>query len=283
MEANFEACVRRYLEIKQLELKPGSYRAIRSHFHRAIDQWADLPVDAIRYAQIEDFLHNTPLTSKSKANIRGSLHAFFVWAEKREIIDCAPKMPEIRYQLGWRTLIDKATQRRVLDEIKHITKKNPRVHLAVSWLSTYLALRPGDIRKLLERDVDRRGFLIVKDPKDRSPKVIPLISEDTKIVNELPRSDPEMFFFRHKSGRPFGVNLMYKVWKKACDGVGVEGVDLYGGTRHSSAKALLEKYSPDQIKRYGTLHTTNRAFDRYLGPSEIPKMLEMAIISRGEE
>ena len=50
-----------------------------------------------------------------------------------------------------------------------------------------------------------------------------------------------------------------------CKRLGVEGVDLYGGTRHSSARALLKKYSPDEIKRYGTLHRTNRAFERYLG------------------
>ncbi len=44
----------------------------------------------------------------------------------------------------------------------------------------------------------------------------------------------------------------------------IEGVDLYGGTRHSSATELKKHFSIDEIRRYGTLHNTNKAFDRYL-------------------
>jgi hypothetical protein len=55
---------------------------------------------------------------------------------------------------------------------------------------------------------------------------------------------------------------LYKWWKKACNNLRIENVDLYGGTRHSTATALGEKLTPEQIKS-GTLHTTNRAFERY--------------------
>lgn len=50
--------------------------------------------------------------------------------------------------------------------------------------------------------------------------------------------------------------------KKACDNLGIEGVDLYGGTRHSSALALRDLISPEQIRR-ATMHGTNKAFERY--------------------
>jgi hypothetical protein len=49
---------------------------------------------------------------------------------------------------------------------------------------------------------------------------------------------------------------------KACKNLGIEGVDLYGGTRHSSARALRQYCSPEEIKR-ATMHSTNKAFDRY--------------------
>jgi len=39
-------------------------------------------------------------------------------------------------------------------------------------------------------------------------------------------------------------------------------VDLYGGTRHSSAKALRHFCSPEEIKR-ATMHSTNKAFEQY--------------------
>jgi hypothetical protein len=50
--------------------------------------------------------------------------------------------------------------------------------------------------------------------------------------------------------------------KKACKNLGIEGIDLYGGTRHSSAKALRKHRTPEEIRR-ATMHSTNKAFDRY--------------------
>jgi hypothetical protein len=51
-------------------------------------------------------------------------------------------------------------------------------------------------------------------------------------------------------------------WKKACANLGVEGVDLYGGTRRSSVTAQREFCTPEEIKR-ATIHSTNQAFERY--------------------
>jgi hypothetical protein len=44
--------------------------------------------------------------------------------------------------------------------------------------------------------------------------------------------------------------------------LGVEGVDLYGGTRHSTVTALRKVATPEEIKN-ATFHTTNKAFERY--------------------
>ena len=86
----------------------------------------------------------------------------------------------------------------------------------------------------------------------------------------MPRGLPHLLFFRHPKGvngvaggRPFGDRYLYKWWKKACANLGVVGVDLYGGTRHSTATALREFYSPEEIRRNGTRHSS-KAFDRYL-------------------
>jgi hypothetical protein len=49
---------------------------------------------------------------------------------------------------------------------------------------------------------------------------------------------------------------------KACKNLGIEGVDLYGGTRHSSARALRAYRTPEESKR-ATMHNTNKAFERY--------------------
>ncbi|MCF8094890.1 MAG: hypothetical protein K9J79_05955, partial [Desulfobacteraceae bacterium] len=81
---------------------------------------------------------------------------------------------------------------------------------------------------------------------------------------------PEMYFFRHekgnggaKPGAQFGSDYLQRWWNKACKNLGIEGVSLYPGTRHSSAVELRKKHSPESVKRnMGT--RSNKAFERYL-------------------
>jgi hypothetical protein len=96
-----------------------------------------------------------------------------------------------------------------------------------------------------------------------------MLDDDIALVKSIPRGFPELRFFRHvkgirsqKEGSPFGEKYFYKWWVRACDELGIEGVDLYGGTRHSSAIALRKYRTPEEIKR-ATMHTTNKVFERY--------------------
>jgi len=100
-------------------------------------------------------------------------------------------------------------------------------------------------------------------------KTVPILDEDIEILRSFPVAIPSLYFFRHvqgiqsvREGEPFGEKYFYKWWVKACKNLGIEGVDLYGGTRHSSARALRQYCSPEEIKR-ATMHSTNKAFERY--------------------
>lgn len=131
-------------------------------------------------------------------------------------------------------------------------------------------MRPGEMLDLKEKDIDIGiGALIIPHPKEKQPKLIFLLDDDLEILRGMPRGLPDLYFFRHQAGRSgvkagqkFGDRYLYKYWKKACDKLGIEGVDLYGGTRHSTATALSEVLTPEQIKS-GTMHSTNKAFERY--------------------
>lgn len=99
-----------------------------------------------------------------------------------------------------------------------------------------------------------------------------MCAEDREILEAMPTGLPDLRFFRHvqgvsgcRAGQPFGEKYLYKWWKRACENLGIEGVDLYGGTRHSSATALRTVCSPEQIK-IATMHSTNKAFERYFQP-----------------
>jgi len=113
------------------------------------------------------------------------------------------------------------------------------------------------------------GILIIPHPKEKNPKLIYLLDEDVEFLKSIPRGLPELPFFRHekglkgvRGGAVFGPRYLYKWWKKACKEVGVEDIDLYGGTRHSTVTALSKSLTREEIKK-GTMHSTNKAFERY--------------------
>ncbi len=96
-----------------------------------------------------------------------------------------------------------------------------------------------------------------------------MIPEDVEILKPFPKGLSELYFFWNPTGvrnctpgQQFGQRYLYKWWKKACKNLGIDGVDLYGGTKHSSAMALREFATPEQIKR-AMMTSTNKAFERY--------------------
>ena len=78
-----------------------------------------------------------------------------------------------------------------------------------------------------------------------------------------------------KPGRGFGGTLLYYAWRRACARLGVKGVSLYPGTKHSTAMGYREIYTPEQIMAL-TLHSTGAAFRRYFqtGGDDLRKLLE---------
>jgi hypothetical protein len=56
-------------------------------------------------------------------------------------------------------------------------------------------------------------------------------------------------------------------WNQACKNLNIEGVDLYGGTKHSTVTVLGQVLTPEQIQRAVTGHVSN-AFRRYMLPDK---------------
>lgn len=266
----FEKLAEKWLKVKENEVKPKSFNNLRNYMDRAIKAWGQMNVKAIGFGEIEDFLFDQDVSDKTKANIKRCLHSFFTWVKRREKIPM-PEFPEVKFKLGWRQTIGKATQQAVIDEIYRISyHMNPKVFIGIKFLSTYISIRPGELINIKEKDIDlESGYIFIPDPKENKPKAIPLISEDVELLSSFPKGLPDLYFFRHlsglngvKAGQRFGDKYLYKWWKRACENLGIEGVDLYGGTRHSTVIALRQFATPEQIKR-ATMHSTNKAFERY--------------------
>ncbi|MBI9085980.1 MAG: hypothetical protein JEZ11_20440 [Desulfobacterales bacterium] len=134
----------------------------------------------------------------------------------------------------------------------------------------------------LKHDENRSGLFCANHPQVRATKGFMVrfgreITKRHKTYLEASRFltgvrfKTNMFFYRHvkgngnaKPGTQFGKDYLYKWWKQACKNLDIEGVDLYGGTRHSTTTALAEHFTKDELRESGTMHATNQAFERYM-------------------
>lgn len=269
----------RFLSDKWLDRRTESVKCPRNlmtHIRAAQSFFGHKYVRDIRYADIEDYLDSLPkrLSGKTKKNYLTTLHAFWSWLIKRNEVEITQiqSFPVVDYELGWRTTVDKDTQNRIIEEVKRVSYHiNPRIWIGIKWLSTYVSIRPIEIIHIKEEDFDfQMGAVNVKYNKECKPKIVAMLPEDLELVKAHGPALPHLYFFRHgvrkgvakKNRGKFGKDYLYTWWKRACKNLGVEGVDMYGGTRHSSVKALRNNNRPDEIKQ-GTMHSTNAAFERY--------------------
>ena len=180
------------------------------------------------------------------------------------------------FRSGYRTITDIKTQRAIIEQVRDLTEEiNPKVWFGIDLLATYVNLRPGDLLKIKEKDIDTDyGVITIHYPtKSRNKiKTVRLIPDHTDYFREMQDrfpAVPELKFFRHHGGiksvrqnQPFGAKYFKKWWDRACEKLGVTGLDLYGGTRHTSTTEIARR-GGTQNAREASSHETNYAFDRY--------------------
>lgn len=251
-----------WLEIKKGEVKDKSYKAICNGIDHAVEYFQDKNVKELKKKDFQLFVNSLQLSAKSKHNYLSTVKQFFRWLFDNEEIEKLPKFPVINFQLSWRKTVTKDTQQKILDEVKRIVR-NPRTYLGIKFLCTYVNCRPDEIRNILEGNIDLdQNCILLTDCKDR-PKYLFLTNDDAKLLKTFPKALPHLFFFRdNKTGRQLGYRHFYNWWRRACKNLKIDGVDLYGGTRHSSVRALAATRTPEEI-RLASMHHTNKAFERY--------------------
>lgn len=275
----------RYGETER-KIKKGTrknYNGYRSYFcsYFGNDNIKAIAIDEGRIA--DAFNKLTTVGNKTKDNYRSFLNDFFTWVWTRNKTSFAkegiaqPELPPIKFTLRPRKRVSKGVQFAILEEVKRLTYHiNPKIYLGIKWACTYLKVRTGEILTLRECNINLwTKHFIFPNPKENKWKQIPLIAEDVEILKFMGVSNKNIPFFRHVKGisgvaenEPFGEKYLYKWWIKACANLGVEGVDLYGGSKHSSTTALAKtttsgrKYTPEEIQNYGTGHLS-KAFLHY--------------------
>ena len=250
----------RYIQHREPDIRRTSCQSIRNHFDKATLYFQDRNVKDLRYADFEDFLKTLTVGGKTKKNIMTSIIAMYGWLKKRQEVFVIPEFPIVKFELGYRKTVDKETQQAIIDDIK--AHEPFKVWLGIRFLATYISIRPMELMNLTYSNMDfKNGYLYIPHPKEKKYKAVPILPEDGVLLGNLAQQVPSAFVFGD-NGKRYGVNRFYAAWKRACVRLKISGVDLYGGTRHSSARALRKFFSPEEIKR-ATMHSTNQAFERY--------------------
>ncbi len=256
----------------------ATYKKIVTYIERASEHFGSMNVREISGADIEDYLFSIEgISEKTRYNYMTQLRDFWKWCLKRgNIITLAemPSFPEITYTLGYRKITDWETQEKVISKVRELTYHiNPKIWLGIDMLATYTALRPDDLRRISEGSLDGNGWLVIHNPtkKKNKFKTIRLHEnhvEEWRYLQSKYPAIPSMPFFRHvpgisgcKADKPFGEKYLYKWWNKAATEIGLTGVPLYAGTKHTTATETAKMLGTDKARTASGL--TNKAFDRY--------------------
>lgn len=268
----FATQAEKWLDMKRRSVRKRTFDNYQRYMTLAVRDFGQKNVKHITYGDLEDFLfHRTDISEKTRANMASCLSDFYNWLVKRERIK-KPEFPEIKYELGWRNIIDLDTQQKIIEEVRRISwAVNPKIYIGIRFLATYPAFRPVELVSIKEKQIDLRNqSIIIPHPKEKIPKIIYLLDVDTELLKSVPRGLPELPFFRHDrkrrwskciSGKQWSRKYLYYWWTKACQNLGIKGIDLYGGTRHSTTTALGKICTPEEVQD-ATGHTS-KAFQRY--------------------
>ncbi len=275
---SFGALIDQYLARKKTR---KTFKKIERYISRALESFGlGRNVRDVTSTEIEDYLYGIPgISEKTRADHCSQLHDFWTWCRKRKIISLAefPEFPEIEYKLGYRKVTTWEIQEKVIDRVKEISyERNPKIWLGIEMLATHTEIRPGDLLKIREGDY-QRGYVTIFDPTKSQAKggiwkTIRLLPEHTEAWENIrgmyPCLNDEMPFFRHHGGiaglavnQPFSDKYFYTWWMKACDEIGLKGVPLYPGTKHTTATETARLLGPKKAQQASGL--TNKAFERY--------------------
>lgn len=290
-----------YEKEKYGNVAESTMKKIRLHISRGVEAWGDKPVTEFKKRDFKHWVRELPVkSSKTQHDHLATIKQFFTdYLVDEEYLTRSqvPEFPTVSFELGWRNFTDFETQGRVLDEVYNQTfDKNPKIHLGVDLLRTYPTMRPGDLLRIQEQDFNTTtGVLTLHRPtktRKNGKKIIPLLDEHVETVKGLKAQFPALpnvLFFRWhggeknsaRAGQPFGVKCVPNAWKKACKAVGLEGVALYGGTKHTTTTGLAQA-AGREAAREATDHQTEEAFDRYCR-LEGQNFLKMARVIRTQQ
>jgi hypothetical protein len=268
---SFKTVAEQWLEWKRTKVSYHTWYSYKANASRAIRYFGDVNIKSINEGTLDDFLeaYRDKLSGKTLHHTKSILHQIFKWACRHDKKIPMPDFPTVGYESEYKKIIDIDTQQAVVAELQRIAPA--KVWWGIKILSENPRVRPGELRNIKHSDI-LDGVIHIRKTKERvgKGKFILLEPDDIAFLRSLPPTIGDVDFFLHETGswmgKKYSCEYFNKWWKKACSNLGVTGVCVYAGTKHSTVTAVSKILSPEQIRRGGTGHSTGSSFERYLVP-----------------
>jgi integrase len=256
---------------------------LRNHLIPAL---ASKSIRDINAGGIEDLVDGfEDISAKTIRNIIFTLHKILKDAKRRGDINKLPEFPKIEVgEPDTRWLLPEDTMR-IIGAIPCPVRRAFFIFLAE------MGCRPGEARALRWEKVDFRkgmvkiaagmdGEIFRPTTKEKDARELPMSESVMEALESLPRS-LNGFVFTYR-GRPFTHKLIDRTWRKACKEVGIEGITLYQGTKHSKGTWAATQGIPMNLIQDYFGHKSQASTRRYakIAKKEIFKVLHYPSANR---
>ena len=274
--------VEKWLDVKRREVEAGDrsptylrelkrYARNGGHF----SWWNGRTIYEIDYAALEDWslwLADRNIGPKTRRNVMGGFHSFMSWLRRRGAIKEVPEVPWPKAPEHQPRILSPEAQDALLEAI-------PAERRGIFLAMALMGLRPGEARALDAADY-REGCLFVdkavKGPRRDSPirgtksgkgKRLPVPEVLEEWIPEWVPPDARLqrapLFVNPSHGERWTPSSIRRTWEAACREVGIEGISVYEGCKHSFATEAIARGVPERHLQTYLGHADVRSTRRY--------------------
>ena len=249
---------------------------------------SDFDIRHFSYSQLSILVNDLDLAPKGKYNVLNTLKTMLNHAYRDEVIKKVAPFPKLTIGLPDEIVyLSRQKQRGVLNAI-------PERHRGVFEFGMIYGLRIGELRAL-QKDCIQDGILIIKrsfsdfelreTTKTNRVRRYVLTPRAKEILSGQKTIYPfSPFVFPSDKGKAYSNRMLRKIWKEACQKVGVN-IELKNAIRHSLGCQLLDEGIEMELVRdiYG--HTSTQTTRRYArrSPERIAEVLLLREIVKEKE
>lgn len=225
------------------------YRSYSKHFVGFFSPDKDVrDISKIDILRLKKMLEEKGYAEKTVYHVLGTLKTMLNFAVDNKDLHSLPSFPPLKNPIkNTINFLNAEVQRNVIEAI-------PERHRPVFELAAEYGLRPQEARALMKDAVTDTHVIIMRRfseyellEGDKTGRVRALfITSRAREILKAAAPSFSQFVFTHNGRSPYNEKILNKIWRAACERVGVT-IKLYNGIRHSRAGQLLDAGYPIEL------------------------------------